>query len=294
MIIDFRLNVFIAVVRLQSFTKAAVVLNISQPAVSKHIKELEVDIGEPLFNRQGNRISLTDRAKALVPLVETILDGYQALNDVIDRDQNRFEGVVNIGASTTIAQYVLPEILAKFSKEYPSIKLSIRSANSEEVIDMLLSKEVEIALIEGDSSSSAVHYSSLADDKIVLVSTKKHTRSLAIDEIERLPLLIREEGSGTLSVVMSALKNRGLGRKNLNIKMQLGSSEAILRYLKASRDYAFISILIAKEYIERGDLYVSSVEGLDITRKFRFASLHGHSGRLTALFQSFCKIHYNF
>lgn len=294
MIIDFRLNVFITVARFLSFTKAAAILNISQPAVSKHIKELETDLGEALFNRQGSRISLTDRARAIVPLVENILDGYQALNDVIDRDQNRFEGVLNIGASTTIAQYVLPEILAKFSKEYPSIKLSVRSANSDEVIDMLLTKEVEVALIEGDSSSRVVHYSPLADDEIVLVSTKKSKTTLGADDLERLPLLIREEGSGTLSVVMGALKCIGVSRKALNIKMQLGSSEAILRYLKASSDSAFISILVARELIERGELFINRVYGLEIRRKFRFASLHGHSGRLIDLFQTFCRDHYNF
>lgn len=288
MIIDFRLNVFITVARSLSFTRAAAILNVSQPAISKHIKELELDFGEPLFTRQGNRISLTNKAKEIIPLVESILDGYHVLNDTISTDINSFEGSLFIGASTTISQYLLPSILAKFNKQYPKIKLSVRSANSEEIIQMLMRKEIEVALIEGNEVNSALHYSELTSDEIVLVSTKPKARKVTIDDLSKLPLVIREEGSGTLSVITSALKAKGISRKMMNVKMQLGSSEAILRYLTASDSYAFISILVARDYIERGELSMINVEDLKITRQLRFATLHGQNGRLTNIFQSFC------
>ncbi|MFI3303767.1 MAG: LysR family transcriptional regulator [Rikenellaceae bacterium] len=293
MLTDFRFNVFLTVARSLSFTKSAAILNVSQPAISKHIKELESDFGEALFNRHGNRISLTHKAREILPLIETILDGYSALNDTIRDDKDSFEGVLHIGASTTIAQYVLPVILAKFSQHYPNIKLSVISANSDEVIKLLQQKQIEIALIEGDNINNAIHYSELADDEIVLISTKERPKRLKLDDIPQIPLLIREEGSGTLSVITTALRAKGITRKMLNIKMQLGSSEAILRYLKASRDYAFISIQVAKEHIKRGELSICDVEDLKITRKFRFATLHGQRGRLINLFQSFCESHYN-
>ncbi len=294
MILDFRLYAFVTVARSLSFTKAAALLNVSQPAISKHIKELEADCGEALFIRQGNKIALTPKAKEILPLVQNILDGYNTLNDSIHSEPQSFEGRLYIGASTTISQYVLPTILAKFNKQYPNIKLSIRSANSEEIIEMLENKEIDLAIIEGNNLSNSVHFSELASDNIVLVTSKPPKSKLALDELTKLPLVIREEGSGTLSVILSALRKQGIARKKLNIEMQLGSSEAILRYLKASNNFAFVSVLVAKEHIERGELHVVEIENFEIVRKFRFATLHGQSGRLTNLFEDFCKGNYKF
>ncbi|MFR9603828.1 MAG: LysR family transcriptional regulator, partial [Rikenellaceae bacterium] len=205
MITDFRLSVFLTVARTLSFTKAAAMLNVSQPAISKHIKELESDFAEPLFERKGNSISLTPKGSAIIPLVEKILEGYNALNDTIEREDFGFEGSLHIGASTTIAQYLLPEILAKFDRQYPHIRLSLVNANSEEVVKMLQRKEIEIALIEDEASYNSMHYTPFVADEIVMVSTVRHKNKLTIKDIERLPLVIREEGSGTLSVVLSAL-----------------------------------------------------------------------------------------
>lgn len=293
MITDFRLAVFITVARTLSFTRAAALLNVSQPAISKHIKELEADFGEALFNRKGNTISLTSKGTTIIPLVEGILDGYTQLCDTINRDDFHFEGVLHIGASTTIAQYVLPEVLAKFSTKYPHIQLSLINANSDHVVRMLQRKEIEMALIEGDNTSNSVHYTPFLSDEIVLVSSVQRKQRLSIEQIQKLPLIIREDGSGTLSVTLSALRAVGISRKALNVKMQLGSSEAIIRYIRTSKDYAFVSIRIAEEHIKRGELFLNEVDGLRITREFRYVSLHGHSGRLANTFREFCNDHYN-
>ncbi len=294
MISDFRLTVFITVARTLSFTKAAAILNVSQPAISKQIKELEREFGEALFNRKGNSISLSEKGSEIIPRVEQIIEGYNALGDLVDSDDNHYEGVLHIGASTTIAQYLLPNILARFNREYPNIRLSIINANSDEVVKLLQRKEIDLAFIEDDHTTNAVHYTPFASDEIILVSTNNHKREIKIEDIERLPLIIREEGSGTLSVIISALKEHGIVRKSLNIKMQLGSSEAIMRYIKSSKDYAFISIRAVKESIERGELFRNEVEGLAITREFRYVSRHGESGRLVNTFKEFCRASYNF
>ncbi|MFR9534884.1 MAG: LysR substrate-binding domain-containing protein [Rikenellaceae bacterium] len=288
MIQDFRLTVFVTVARVLSFTRASVLLNVSQPAISKHIKELEVEFGEALFSRQGNRISLTQKGREVLPLAELILESYYPLNDAISTQENSFEGVIHVGASTTIAQYLLPEILAKFNRAYPRIRLSVVSANSEEVIRLLERKEIELAIIEGDSSSSAVHYADFVSDEIVLVSRKGRGKVLSSSDVEQLPLVIREEGSGTLSVVVNALRGRGVSRKGLDVRMQLGSSEAIIRYLKASDCYAFLSILVVAEHLAAGTLRRVELADLEILRTLRFATLHGQNGRLVTIFQEFC------
>ncbi|MFI3287883.1 MAG: LysR substrate-binding domain-containing protein [Rikenellaceae bacterium] len=293
MITDFRLLVFLTVARSLSFTKAAAMLNVSQPAVSKHIKELEGEFGEPLFFRRGNSISLSEKGSAVIPLVEAILEGYNALNDTIEKESLGYEGLLHIGASTTIAQYVLPEILAKFSLEYPRITLSVINANSDEIIRLLRRREIDLALIEDGSLSNSVSYLPFASDEIILVSRVKHKNALDIEALKGLPLVIREEGSGTLSVIVSALKEHGISRRELNVKIQLGSSEAIVRYVRSSDCYAFISSRIVREYIERGELHRVEVGGLEISRLFRFVSLQGYGGRLMNVFKEFCTLHYN-
>ncbi len=229
----------------------------------------------------------------IIPLVESILEGYNTLNEEVNSDNFRYEGLLHIGASTTIAQHLLPEILAKFNDQYPQIRLSVINANSDDVVKMLQRKEIELAIIEGDNTSNAVHYEQFIPDEIVLVSSAQHKKNLKIEDITDLPLIIREDGSGTLSVTLSALRDKGIFRRNLNIKMQLGSSEAILRYIRSSKDYAFVSTRVAEEYIKRGELIINKVEGFSINRLFRYVSLHGHNGRLANTFKEFCNACYN-
>ncbi len=274
--------------RTLSFTKSAAILNISQPAVSKHIKELEAEIGQPLFIRGGNRIIPTTKAIEITPLAQSILDGYVELTNSTIQDTKTFQGSLHIGASTTIAQYVLPPILAKFSSQFPNIKLKITSANSNEIIEKLTKNEVEIALIESSEQNSAVHYRHLADDNIILVITKRQSSPLKLSQLTEIPLVVREEGSGTLEVILKELKKKGITRKSLNIVMQLGSSEGILRYLAASNAYAFLSVRVAEDFVNRAILHQVHVDSLTIKREFRFATLHGDSGKISSLFQDFC------
>ena len=294
MITDFRLNVFLTVARTLSFTKTATILCVSQPSISKHIKELESEIGESLFVRGGNKIVLTEKAKMIIPLVQKIMEEYHALNEAITQNLKELsEGTLHIGASTTISQYVLPSILARFGKQYPNIKLSVRSANSDEIMELLLKKEIEIALIEDDHKHNAVCYRHLAHDTLVLVSTMRHKKALEKSDLSSIPLLIREDGSGTLSVILRALNDVGISRKTLNIKIQLGSSTAIIGYLKESNTYAFVSSRIVQKLVEKGILNIIKINELEIKREFRFATLHGQGGRLITLFEEFCITHYH-
>ena len=294
MIVDFRLKVFATVANFMSFTKAAAELNISQPAVTKHIKELESEVGEALFRRQGSRISLTQMGEIVLPQVESILGMYSKLNDSIDDKTEQFRGVINLGVSTTIIQYVLPSILAKFKKEYPNVDVRLVSGNSEEIEDLVIDSKADLALVEGNSFRQALHYESFADDHIVLVTAKGKRSKLSVDDIVRLPLVIRENGSGTLAVIEKALSKIGISRKELNVVIQIGSSEGIIRYLMNSSAYAFISIAAAKDHIAQGEIKIVNITDFTIDRSFRYAYLHGNHNRLVELFKSFCRVKYNF
>lgn len=285
MIIDFRLLVFTTVARELSFTRAAEDLCISQPAVTKHIKELERLLGVSLFRRSGNRIALSEGGERLVPYAKAVLEGYERLNDAVVESDDQLVGRLRLGASTTITQYILPDILARFKREHPTIEITLTSGNSEEILRDVEQERIDLAIVEDAHTSPSFHYETFMADRVVLVGAKKPKRAITLEELQELPLVLRENGSGTLEVVERELARHHISRRGLNVVMQIGSSEGIIRYVKASGCYAFISEAAVRDYVGRGELYVFDVEGVNIDRTMRFASLHGYSNRIVELFK---------
>lgn len=295
MITDFRLQVFVTVARELSFTRAAEELNISQPAITKHIKELEKMLSVALFRRGRNRITLTEDGERLLPLVKSVLRGYEAIGEAVMSESSDYVGRLRIGASTTIAQYILPDILARFRLEYPSIEVVLIGGNSEKILSELEQERIDIALVEDAHTSSLFHYETFMQDSIVLVSANKRPQSINLEDVKRLRLVLRENGSGTLDVVEMELMRHNITRRVLNVEIQIGSSEGIMRYLISSKCYAFISRAAVRDYLQRGDLYITDIDGLAINRSLRFVGLHGHISRLAELFKEYCKTTtYNF
>ena len=147
--IDTRLKVFRSVATLLSFTKAANELFISQPAISKHIQELEKEYGVQLFDRIGNRIQLTRAGQLMLDHACKIIDAYQNLDFDMKKLTEKSGGELRIGASTTISQYVLPELIAEFRKLYPDIRLTLLSGNSHEIEDALAAGRIDLGMVEG-------------------------------------------------------------------------------------------------------------------------------------------------
>ncbi len=292
MIIDFRLLVFKTVAQKGSFTKAADELSISQPAVSKHINELENQLGGALFLREVGKITLTERGEKLLEYSKRILYLYKCINEELRKDDERFSGTLSIGASSTISQYVLPEIVAKFRKEHPEIRIGIKSGNSEQIEGMLTYGEIDFGLIEGRGNRAGIHYEHFASDEIVLVCADNEAHSsvseIQIGDLTKIPLVIREYGSGTLDVIEHELETRKIGIKDLRIEIQLGSTESIKRYLFNSNAYAMLSIAAISNELKEHKLKVIEIKGIDIKRNFRFISKQGESSQLSELFKQFC------
>lgn len=289
MIVDFRLLVFVTVARELSFTRAAEELYISQPAVTKHIKELERLLSMPLFRRNGRSIVLTEGGGRVLPIAKEIISAYQQISDKTEVSDSEFTGRLRLGASTTISQYILPEILARFKSEYPRIEVTMISGNSEEILKGVEKEKIDLAMVEDAHSSTTFHYSKFATDRIILVSANKHTKAISVDELVTLPLVIRENGSGTLDVLERELSKVNIQRRTLNIVMQIGSSEGIVRYIKSAGCYAFLSEAAAQEYIKRKELYICDIKGVKLNRALRFATLHGYTNRALEIFREFCR-----
>ena len=297
MLTDFRLKVFKTVADRLSFTKAAAELLISQPAVTKQINELERLLGKPLFLRHGNRISLTDDGVRLLEYANRILALYGELRDAFVEEQGAFSGEIRLGASTTLSQYVLPGLLAKFRKLYPDVRVTLFNGNTEQIERQIADGKLDFGMIEGSASNPALHYELFMDDELVLVTSASNTsftrEEITAADLPALPLVIRENGSGTLDVLSRELSRHGLSLRQLHIEMQLGSTESIKHYLFYSDTFAFVSVQAVLDELAANRLRVVEVGDMELVRRFSFVTAHGQRSRLTDLFKQFCLNHYN-
>jgi DNA-binding transcriptional LysR family regulator len=293
---DFRLEVFYTVAKRLSFTKAAAELFITQPAVTKHIHELEEQYKAKLFERKGNHIVLTDAGELLLHHAEKVFELYRNVAYEINALSKRKEGLLRIGASTTIAQYIVAPLLAKFRNKFPDVQLSLITGNTTQVEKALLDKEIEIGIIEGYSKNPEISYHEFLKDEIVLVCSSKHPlanrNSLKPDELKDIRFVLREQGSGTLEVIDHALKEAGINHSELKVEIRLGNTESIKSYLLNSNSMAFLSVHAIVDEVKRGELKIIDVENLSIERSFYLISLQGKIAGLADLFFHFTQ-HYS-
>ena len=289
--LDFRLKVFYTVARTLNFNRAAEQLNISQPAVTRHIKELEEHYKTTFFDRTRRQIALTSAGEILLQHTHLIFEEYQKLDFDLNLLQNKTDGTLHIGASTTIAQYVIPAYLARFHQRFPEIKIELTNANSLDIEQQLADKNIELGLVEGAIHSPDLKYTPFLKDEIVLVSRVKNgllkNRTIVPDDLKKLPLLTREAGSGTSEIIEEHLQKIGLQMKDLTIHMQLGSTESIKNYLFHSDTFAFLSVYSVQQELSDDRLCIVDIEGMDITRTFSFIYRQGQPAPLAKLFMRF-------
>lgn len=284
---DFRLNVFHLVAKRLNFTKAAEELYITQPAVSKHIHEIEVFYGTKLFERNGTRIKLTPAGKILLQYTEQLSNIYRNIEfDLAALDKN-VKGSLKIGASTTVSQYFLPKQLALFKQRFPDIKIELNSNNTEVVENLLMENKIDIGIVEGQSKRQHLKYTPIVKDEIVLCANTKNDSvkkaTFTLNDIKKIPLLIREPGSGSLEVIIAALKDNGIKISDLNIEMVLDSIESIKSYLLNSEAFAFLSIHAIYKELKSNDLKIIDVKDFVIERNFYFITQQGYSSPIKDL-----------
>lgn len=294
---DFKLKVFKKVAEKLSFTKAAEDLFITQPAVTKNIKNLEQELNIKLFVRKGNQIELTDAGKIAFNYAKVIENQYNLLNFEISTLNSKKKGEIKIGASTTIAQYILPKILAVFHSKFGDLKIKLLNGNTKQIEAALLNNEINFGIIEGLSKKKEIHYQKFKEDEIVLAVNNSHKlakrKSLNLDEVMKLPLIIREEGSGTREVIEHSLKQKGVKLKDFTIELELGSTEAMKNYILNSNGFALLSINSILPELKRNELTIIDIENFEIKRDFNFIFLEGSQNAIVDIFMNFIN-HYNF
>lgn len=294
---DFRLKVFFTVANRLSFTKAATELFITQPAVSKHIQELEEQYKIKLFDRNGSKISLTKAGELLLNHTKNIFEIYREIDFDLSALINQQQGTLRLGASTTISHYIIPPLLARFHQKLKDIKVSLLNGNTEQIEKALLNKEIEIGIVEGQSKNQSIKYSEFLKDELVLVCNNSNPlinkEQITLEELKSLRFTTREQGSGTLEVIEHALKPFGINLSQLTIEMQLGSTESIKSYLMNSDCVAFISIHAIEKELKNNELVIIDIDNFVIERFFYIISLKGKVDALSELFIKNIASHYN-
>nr|WP_309760445.1 LysR substrate-binding domain-containing protein [Flavobacterium sp.] len=294
---DFRLKVFYTVANRLSFTKASNELFITQPAVSKHIQELEEYYKIKLFNRNGSKISLTVAGDVLLKHTKNIFEVYRDIDFDMNTLISQRSGLLRIGASTTISQYIIPPLLARFHQKLQDIKVSLLNGNTEQIENALLRQEIEIGIVEGQSKNKSIKYTEFLKDELVLVCKSSNPlvnlNEITQEALKKMRFLMREQGSGTLEVIEFALKPFNIKVSEIQIEMQLGSTESIKSYLMNSDCVAFISIHAIQKELQNNELAILDITDLTIERFFYIITLQGKTDSLSDLFIQNISNYYN-
>src|SRR5215475_5909068 len=273
---NFRLKVFRAVAQHLNFRKAAEQLFLTQPAVTLQIKALESDLGVRVFDRTGGRITLTHQGSLLLEYANKLANLASEAEQKLGCSEGSVAGELALGASTTIAQYVLPRLLGAFQNEYPKIQFSLQSGNTSEVVRWLLEGKVALGLIEGPARERGVRTEPFMEDELVLITPSSFDSDrLSPAQFLATSLLLREQGSGSRRVVELALEDADFKLKAFRKVMELDSTEAIKSAVEAGLGVGFVSRWAIAKELELRTLKVAEVSGVRATRHFSLISRTG-------------------
>jgi DNA-binding transcriptional LysR family regulator len=280
--IDFRhLETFCRVADLKSFSKAGDDLFLTQPTVSGHILSLEHSLSLRLFDRTGREVRLTKAGEVFLRYASKILSSRKDLLNALSEFSQGIRGELSLGASTIPGEYLLPKLMGYFKKEHPHFTLSLKIADTKEVVQLVLQGDVELGMIGGKLNHNSLHYEKYEEDEIIVVAPSGHplTKKKKGDLTDLLeePWIIREEGSGTQMAVEKGLRKKGMSLKQFNVVMEMGSTSAVKEGVKAGLGLAFISKRAVEEELERGLFSRIHIEEIDpISRQLYIVS---HRGR---------------
>jgi DNA-binding transcriptional LysR family regulator len=274
---------FFEVARAGSISAGAERLHVSQPAVTREIRELEDRLGLVLFDRLPRGVRLTDAGAILLRHAEQIFSLADAAEWELKELAGLSSGHLTIGASATLGVYFVPELIARFHAMHPQVEIDLVVTNTERVESGLVEHAFALGFVEGPYDDAILHARPIGADEIAAVSAAVHPRvgqKLSPRELAEHAVILRERGSGTRAVVEKAFASIGL---QIEAAMSVSDTEAIKRMLIAEHSIAYISSLSVKDELRRGDLALLEVDGLRIERPLQIVWLKGRSLSPSAL-----------
>ena len=270
---DRRLQVFHTVARLLSFTKAAETLHMTQPAVTFQVRQLEEYFNTRLFDRTHNRISLTEAGERVFEYADKIFVIYSEMENAVRDLTGEVSGILMIGASTTIAEYMLPALLGDFKAKYPDVNIRLQVANTDGIVSMIENNVIDLGVVEAPVTNKNLVVEKCRSDHMVLAVPPGHPlakeKSISITRLTEFPYICREEGSGTREVMFEALAQEGIDACNMNLVMELGSPEAVKGAVEANMGISILSRATINKELLLGTLVSVDLDH-SIDRPFSF------------------------
>lgn len=274
-----QLEVFLAIAGTHSFSKGAEESCITQSTASQHIQTLEEELGIRLFDRGRGGALLTEAGKLFLERAKRISSECETALVAMRRFRGMEDVVLRVGASNIPGTQLIPAVLGKFLEQCPKVRLEVVQGDSGSVVRQLVAEEIELGFIGSRSDDDQVECEPMGEDTIVCVASPDLVQSgkysLSQAELCKVPLVVREQGSGTQQAVYEALAGTWIGKEALRIVAELGSDEAIKRAVLNGTGYAFISRMSVAEEIANGRLVAIRIPGVNIARSFYAARRAG-------------------
>ncbi|WP_427340249.1 LysR substrate-binding domain-containing protein [Caloranaerobacter sp. DY30410] len=265
------LKAFYVTVKVNSISKAAKILHLTQPGLSMQIQSLEKELQVSLLNRSNKGVELTEAGKIVFDYANTIL----SLKENIERDLENLKTHKKhllIGSCKAIGEYALPCSIYVYKQDNKDVEINLEITNTKEVIENLISRNTNIGIIHGNVKNKDLKIIKITSDKLLLVtSLPVIKKKITLDELVKLPLIFREEGSGTRETIKKALKCQDIEIDDLNIIYELNSMEAIKTSVLSGKGISFIPELSIKRELRDGLLKVIEIENMEILSDFYVA-----------------------
>ena len=269
---DHKLKVFCTVAETRSFSKASEIIRLTQPAVSLQIQALEEVYGTKLFNRSGCVITLTKAGDLLYRYAKEISALYASAEKEIGEFTGHVKGIITIGASSTIGNYVLPAVISEFRKKFPEVTVQLIIGNTKTVVDYLNAGNLDIALVEGEINKQKLIKEKLIPDEMVLIMSPHHPwgkrATVSLLEVTNEPFIFREEGSGTRQMIEKYFVKHGMSPQSIKIAFIMGSTESIKSAVEEGLGVSIVSRWAAKKESRYGTLKTATFKEDRFVRDF--------------------------
>ncbi|MFZ5640784.1 MAG: selenium metabolism-associated LysR family transcriptional regulator [Bacillota bacterium] len=284
-----QLKAFVAVAEEGSFTRAAKILYMTQPAISAQIKVLEDRLEIQLFDRHDKNILLTDAGELLLSEAKKMLNIYDEFLDALGELKGIRRGRLVIGASTIPGEYLLPQLIGSFKKQFPGVEVALKIADTDRVVELIKSRSIHLGIIGASVTTENIVLSPLLKDELILIAAVDHPlvkkKKVHVDEILKTPFVLREPGSGTRMVLEQMLNRNTLGFDDLKIIMELGSTRAVITAVEAGLGISVVSRLAADEALRLERIREVEVDGWQVMRNLYLA--RNETGYLSHAAQAF-------
>lgn len=282
-----QLEIFIAVAETRQVTKASEKLLLTQSAVSMALNELQNQLGGPLFDRRGRSLLINDRGRYLLPLCKDILCQVDNIESLMTEKSNAIAGTLQLVASSTIGNYVLPYLIGVFKRLHPAVTINMLVSNTRHAEELVVEGKADLGFVEGEVAHDQVKTLPwLQDELVVIAGPRQEVASQSFfrvpEDLSRCEWIMREKGSGTAQIFKKKLGGHVTG---LKVAMELGHTEAIKKAVEAGAGVACLSGLTVCREVEQGWLAKLSVKGLDMHRTLHI--IHYKKKAMTSLMREF-------